>query len=32
LFSRFCVWTLQNQRMCCAGAHGESIQLQPVML
>src|SRR3979411_78820 len=30
LFSRFCVWPLQGIRICCAGADGESIQLQPI--
>jgi hypothetical protein len=32
LFSRFCVWPLQSIRICCAGAYGELIQLQPIML
>jgi hypothetical protein len=32
LFSRFCVWPLQSIRIGCAGADGESIQLQPIML
>src|SRR5258708_37096332 len=30
LFSRFCVWPLQSVRICCSGAYGESIQLQPI--